>query len=224
MKKPISFKQFLALPEEIQEQLSTFENAYITEELTSTAHKKKMIELEKALKKKDWWWFMSDDSASYKKGKSEEDKIKALRDLIGDDGHSLYKQFAIKAGVINEGKKDMKPASEYEVFLQMKMREWEIKSLEELEKSLLKKFWNEVDAEWKGNPEVQVNMPAEKRSLFPDMDKVQRQGLGYGNDRKVGERSLTAGSFVDAGNLYPEHLIPKWQPPSKQRKRGWVDK
>ena len=43
-------------------------------------------------------------------------------------------------------------------------------------------------------------------------------------DRKVGEKSLTASSFCDAGNLYPEHLIQKWIPPSPQRKRGWADK
>lgn len=223
MKKPISFKQFLALPEEIQEQLSTFENAYITEELTSTAHKKKMIELEKALKKKDWWWFMSDSGPDYKKGKSEEDKIKAMRDVLGDDGHALYKQFAIKAGVMNEAKKDLAPVGEYEAFLQMKMREWEIKSLDELEKSLLKKFWAEVDGEWKGNDEVEVNLPEKKSSIFPEMDKVVRNGLGYGDgDRAVGEKSKHG--FVDAGNLYPEHLVPKWIPPSPQRKRGWADK
>ena len=57
------------------------------------------------------------------------------------------------------------------------------------------------------------------------MDKVVRKGLGYGDgDRKVGEKSLTAGSFCDAGNLYPEHLVPKWTAPSPQRKRGWADK
>ena len=239
MNKPISFSKFLSLSEEAQEVLQNKEdystwniwteenlrttNVNIKEDLSANAHKKKMGDLEKALKQKDWWWFMSDDGREYKKGKSEEDKIKAMRDVLGDEGKSLYRKYAIKAGVINEGKKDMKPVSEYEVFLQMKMREWEISSLDALETQLLKKFWAEVDAEWKGNPEVKVNLPEEKRGLFPDMDVVQRQGtLGYGDDRKVGEKSLTAGSFCDAGNLYENHT--PWQPPSPQRKRGWADK
>jgi len=240
MRQPISFAAYLKLPEDEVKALQTPQdysgwniwteenlrttNVNIKEDLSANAHKKKMGDLEKALKQKDWWWFMSDSGPDYKKGKSEEDKIKAMRDVLGDEGKSLYRKYAIKAGVINEGKKDMKPVSEYEVFLQMKMREWEIKSLEELEAQLLKKFWQEVDAEWKGNPEVKVNLPEEKRGLFPDMDVVQRQGtLGYGDDRKVGEKSLTAGSFCDAGNLYPEHLVPKWTAPSPQRKRGWFE-
>ena len=236
MNKPISFSKFLSLSEEAQEVLQNKEdystwniwteenlrttNVNIKEDLSANAHKKKMGDLEKALKQKDWWWFMSDDGREYKKGKSEEDKIKAMRDVLGDEGKSLYRKYAIKAGVINEGKKDMKPVSEYEVFLQMKMREWEISSLDELETQLLKKFWAEVDAEWKGNTEVQVNLP---ESIFPEMNVVQRQGtLGYGDDRQVGKKSLTASSFCDVGNLYENH--PKWEAPSPQRKRGWQDK
>jgi hypothetical protein len=228
MKQLISFSKFLALPEEIQEQLSTFDNAYITEELSTTAHKKKMLELEKKLKAFDFWYSMGDRRA-WEKGMKANAEIKKMMDELGDDAKELYKMYAKKSNVAlreeKKKKKDLKPASEYEVFLQMKMREWEIKSLEELEAQLLKKFWAEVDKEWKGNPDVEVNIPEEKRGLFPEMDKVQRQGsLGYGDDRKVGEKSLTAGSFVDTGNLYPEHLTPKWQPPSPQRKRGWQDK
>ena len=32
-------------------------------------------------------------------------------------------------------------------------------------------------------------------------------------------RSETAQSFCDPGNLYPEHLTPKFIPPSKERQR-----
>ena len=100
------------------------------------------------------------------------------------------------------------------------MKEWKINSLDELEGEAKKRFDAECERDWKGNPEVQVNLP---ESIFPDMNKVQRQGtLGYGDDRKVGEKSLTAGSFCDAGNLY-ENQTP-WQAPSPQRKRGWADK
>ena len=219
MKPLISFTEFIRLPKSVQESMGTFDNEYLQEELSPTAHKKKMVELERALKQKDWYWYMSDSGPDYKKGKSEEDKIKAMRDALGDDGNSLYKQYAVKSGVVNEGKKDMKPASEYEVFLQMKMREWEIKSLDELEKSLLRKFWNEVDAEWKGNTEVQVNMPEQNTSLFPEMSGVKGRtgGLDYA-DRKTGEKSLTASSFCDAGNLY-QNQTP-WQPPSKERMKN----
>jgi hypothetical protein len=51
------------------------------------------------------------------------------------------------------------------------------------------------------------------------MDNVSRKGsLDYAI-REVGQKSLTAHSFVDTGNLYPEHLVPKWTPPSEHRKR-----
>ena len=54
--------------------------------------------------------------------------------------------------------------------------------------------------------------------MFPEMNKVVRNGLGYGDgDRAVGEKSKHG--FVDAGNLYPEHLTPKFIPPSKERQR-----
>jgi hypothetical protein len=226
MRQLISFSKFLALPKEIQEQLSTYENENITEELSPTAKKKMMIDFERKLKGFDFWYSMGDRRA-WEKGMKANAEIKKMMDELGDDAKELYRIYAKKSNVaLREEKikkKDLKPASEYEVFLQMKMREWEIKSLEELEAQLLKKFWQEVDAEWKGNPEVKVNLPEEKRGLFPDMDVVQRQGtLGYGDDRKVGEKSLTAGSFCDAGNLYENHT--PWQPPSPQRKRGWADK
>ena len=223
MRPPIGFAEFLKLPEDVQEQLSTFENAYITEELSPTAKKKMMIDFERKLKGFDFWYSMGDMRA-WKKGVKDNAEIKKMMDELGDDAKELYKMYAKKSNVTlreeKKKKKDLMPASEYEVFLQMKMREWEIKSLDELEAQLLKKFWHEVDKEWKGNPEVQVNMPEEKRGLFPDIDKVQRQGsLGYGDDRRVGEKSLTAGSFIEPGELYPDHLTPHWQPPSENRKR-----
>lgn len=250
MNKPISFSKFLALPEVVQEVLQTYDYTYAREDFNKHFQGKdkerriaqKMKELTALLKSFDFWFNMiSGDLRAWKKQNEIQIKIKKLVDLLGKDGEDLYWEYATKAGVerrkfemnnilggnpITENKKDMKPVSEYEVFLQMKMREWEISSLDDLETSLLKKFWNEVDSQWKGgNPEVQVNMPEEKRGLFPEMDKVQRQGsIGYGDDRKIGEKSLSAGSFCDAGNLYPEHTHPNWQPPSKQRKRGWLDK
>ena len=99
------------------------------------------------------------------------------------------------------------------------MKAWNVKSLDELEGDAKKRFDAECERDWKGNPEVKVNLPEEKRGLFPEMAQVQRQGtLGYGDDRKVGEKSLTAGSFCDAGNLYENHT--QWQPPSKERKRN----
>ena len=54
MKKLISFSKFLALPKEIQEQLSALPNEYLQEELSPSIHKKKMVELAKRLKDFDF--------------------------------------------------------------------------------------------------------------------------------------------------------------------------
>ena len=217
MRPPISFREFLKLPEEVKESMATFDNAYLQEDLSSVAHKKAMMDLEKKLKAHDWYYSYGDHKA-WKKGRKKEEEIRALVDLLGDDGMSLYKQYGKKAGVMEEAKKDRKPTP-YEAHLQAKMREWDLKSLDDLEDEVLQRFWKEVDDTWKGKPDVKVNQP-ESKSVFPEMANVVRQGtLGYGDDRRVGEKSITADSFCDPGNLYPEHLCPKFIPPSEHRKR-----
>ena len=219
-----SFREFLQLDEETKIALGSRQ---INEELNKKIKDKKMVELERLLKNHDWYFSFGDHKA-WKKGQKSSEDIRKLVDLIGDDGMSLYKQYGKKAGVMEgkEQKKDKKEPrpSEYEAFLQMKMREWEIKSLEELEAEALKRFWQAVDSEWKGNPDVKVNQP-ESKSLFPEMNQVVRRGtLGYGDDRRVGEKSLTAHTFGDSGNLYPQHLVPKFIPPSEERKRRFNNK
>ena len=94
----ISFKEFCGLTKEEQNYLGS----NLNEDLSGNLKKKKMGELDKLLRVHDWWGFMSDDSRSYKKWKAEEEKIKTLRDLIGDDAESLYKQYAKKAGVMEK--------------------------------------------------------------------------------------------------------------------------
>ena len=221
-----SFREFLELDELTQIALGKTE---VNEELNQKLKDKKMVELEKALKSHDWWYSFSDDQRSWKKGKKESEDIRKLVDLIGDDGMSLYKQYGKKAGVsFREGVENRKKAftqpNEYEAFLQMKMKEWGIESLDQLQPEPLKRFWKEVDNTWKGNDEIETNIP-EQKSIFREMDSVVRQGtLGYGDDRKVGEKSLTAGSFGDSGNLYPQHLVPKFIPPSEERKRRFNNK
>ena len=219
MKPLISFTEFIRLPKDVQESMSRFENEGLNEELSSKSKERNMKSLEKLLKSHDWYYSYGDQKA-WKKGKKENEDIRRLVDLIGDDGMELYKMYGRKAGVMEgkENKKERKP-SEYEVFVGMKMKEWEIKSLEELEAEVLKRFWKEVDRDWKGNDEVEVNLP-EKRSMFPEMNAVTRKGtLGYGDDRRVGEKSITANTFGGNGDLYPEHLVPKFIPPSEERKR-----
>jgi|TARA_Y100000294_G_scaffold44953_1_gene41536 hypothetical protein len=103
----ISFKEFCGLTKEEQNYLG----ANLNEDLSGHLKKKKMGELDKLLRVHDWWGFMSDDSRSYKKWKAEEEKIKALRDLVGDDAESLYKQYAKKAGVLEKKNIDI-PTSE----------------------------------------------------------------------------------------------------------------
>lgn len=227
MKSLISFSEFIRLPESVQESMGRFENASLNEDLSSSVKKKKMKDLERKLKTFDWWYSMSGDMRAWKKGQKEQDIIRSMVDELGDDGMELYRMYGKKAGVtfregVGDRKKSITQPNEYEEFIQAKMKEWGIEDLDQLQPEPLKRFWKEVDSEWKGNDEVEVNIP-ENKSMFPEMDKVTRQGtLGYGEERPVGGKSKHG--FVDAGNLYPEHLVPKWIPPSPQRKRGWQDK
>ena len=241
------------------------------------------------MKNHDWYYSFGDNNA-WKKGKKENEVIRSMVDELGDDGIELYRMYGKKNGVIegltNEARKDPRP-SHYEKFLYKKMKEWKIRSLDELEGEAKKRFDKELeDYEGDGEDEVTVNLPEqnvsegisnklkqlskllknwdytdqfsddhsvlrkaekyedeikklrdglgdegrkmyfsflkskgilpsghleskeeiENRSMFPEMDQVTRKGLGYGEE------------------LYPEHLVPKWIPPSPQRTRGWTNK
>ena len=189
----------------------------VEEDLSNKQIKTKLKELEKKLKAFDYLFFYSDDSRSYKRGKQQEDEIKKLIDEIGPEGKKRYLKFLKDKG-LREAKKDRKP-TEYEVHLQAKMKQWDLKSLDDLEAEVLERFWAEVDSTFKGKTDVKFH-ETNKRSLFPEMDSVVRKGLGYGDgDRPTGQKSLTAGSFCDAGNLYPEDKYPKFIAPSKERMR-----
>ena len=88
-------KKFLELDKETQRQIGI-----LTEEMSVSMKKKKMIELETLLKSHDWFYFYSDDSRSYRKGDEEHSKIKRLVDFIGKDGKKLYKSYGKKRGVM----------------------------------------------------------------------------------------------------------------------------
>jgi hypothetical protein len=90
-----TFKKFLELDKETQRQIGT-----LTEEMSVSMKKKKMIELETLLKSFDWFYFYSDDSRSYRKGDEEQSKIRRLVDFIGKDGMKLYKSYGKKRGVM----------------------------------------------------------------------------------------------------------------------------
>ena len=96
----ISFKQFLNLDKEEQVRLGTF-----NEDLSGQVKTQKLKELQNLLKNKDWYAHYSDDQRVWKQSQKEDEKIRVLRDLIGDDGHELFKQYAKKAGVFESLKK-----------------------------------------------------------------------------------------------------------------------
>jgi len=99
MRQPISFAEFLKLPEDVQESMGRLENENLTEELSPTAQKKLMISLERKLKDFDFWYVMGDNSA-WKKGKKAEEEIYKIMDELGtDDAKSLYKMYAKKSGM-----------------------------------------------------------------------------------------------------------------------------
>ncbi len=90
-----TFKKFLELDKETQRQIGN-----LTEEMSVSMKKKKMIELETLLKSHDWFYFYSDDSRSYRKGDEEHSKIRRLVDFIGRDGMKLFKSYGKKRGVM----------------------------------------------------------------------------------------------------------------------------
>jgi hypothetical protein len=211
-----SFREFLQLDEETKTRLGTLE---LNEDLSGNQKEKKLKDLEKKLKSHDYYYSYSDDSRSYKQGRKEEDEIRQLVDLIGDDGMSLYKQFLKSKGLIeNNTTPRLNP---YEKFIQKKMDKWGIKTLDGLEPEPYKRFWNEIDDEWekknKKNSDVKFNLP-EQKSIFPEQNASQRNmQLGYGEQRPVDGRSKHG--FVDAGDLY--YNQPRYVPPSKERKKRY---
>ena len=189
--------------------------------------KKYMKELEKLCKKHNWHWMYEKDDSKFKHGQFAEQKIRELvieiKELGSIEGFNLYQKYAAKNGIkINYFKEvNEKDIYDYERYFHSKLKKWGIKSVEELTPENRKKFDAELDSDWDGGEEIKVNMPEDKCALtIPEMNSVVRNGtLGYGDDRRVGEKSLTAGTFGDYGNLYPEHITPKFIPPSEQRKR-----
>ena len=108
MRRLISFKEFLKNGEPDMF-FSGTENA-VKEDVSGSAKKKKLQELEKLLKSHDWYFSYSDDGRAYRKGRDEQDKIRKLVDLIGKDGMLLHNQYAKKAGVM-EGYQERKKVS-----------------------------------------------------------------------------------------------------------------
>ena len=211
-----TFREFLQLDEETKTSLGTIQ---VKEDLSNNQKEKKMKTLEQKLKTFDWWYSMSDDMRSYKKGQKEQDVIRSLVDELGDDGMSLYRQYGKKNGVTFRESVEKKETGidEYEKFVLSQMKKYGIKSLKDLDKETIKKFWNEIDRKWKGENEVEVNIP-EKKSMFPEQNvSTKNIQLGYGEERPVDGRSKHG--FVDTGNLY--YNQPQYIPPSKERKKRY---
>ena len=193
---------------------------------TKASIKKYMKELEKLCKKHNWHWMYEKDDSKFKHGQFMEQKIRELvieiKELGSIEGFDLYQKFAAKNGIKINYFKEVKETGiyDYERYYHSKLQKWRIKSVYQLCPEDKKKFDDEVDRDWNGGEKVKVNMPEDKYALqIPEMNSVVRQGsLDYAI-RQVGQKSLTAGSFCDSGNLYPEHLVQQWQPPTKERLR-----
>jgi hypothetical protein len=206
-----TFREFLQLDEETKTSLGTIQ---VNEDLSGNQKEKKMGELEKKLKSHDYYFHYSDDHRYYKKGQKEQDEIRKLVKEIGEDGLSLYKQYLKQKGLMENKETGI---DEYEKFVLSQMKKYGIKSLKDLDKETIKKFWNEIDRKWKGENEVEVNIP-EKKSMFPEQNvSTKNIQLGYGEERPVDGRSKHG--FVDTGNLY--YNQPQYIPPSKERKKRY---
>ena len=195
----------------------TEENLRTTnEDLSNKMKVAKLKELQKKLKNYDFTYVWSDDRNSRIRGEKQRDEILKLKGEIGDEGHKVWIKFLKDKGMM-EGKNGI-GIYDYERYYHSKMKKWGIKNVDELCPEDKKKFDDEVDKDWNGGEKVKVNMP-ECKSEFPEMQNVEGRGTLDYAIRQVGEKSLTAGSFCDAGNLYPEHLVQQWQPPTKERLR-----
>lgn len=196
-----SFREFITLPNDIQESLSTFQE----EELSPSIKKKKMLDFEKALKQKDWTYFVSDDGRDRKRGEVENEKIMKMKDELGSDGTTVYDIYYKKLmpKYFREARKDPRP-SHYEKHLEKKMRQFGITDLDQLEGEAKIRFHAELDSEY---------VP-ENKSMFPEQNAVDARGTLDYAVRQEGDKSITAHSFSD-GNLYPE---PKWTAPTNNRR------
>jgi hypothetical protein len=195
----------------------TEENLRTTnEDLSNKMKVEKLKELQKKLKNYDFAYFYSDDGRAYRKGKAQEDEIKKLKDEIGDEGHKVWIKFLKDKGMM-EGANGI-GIYDYERYYISKLKKWGIKDTAELCPEDKKKFDTEVDKDWNGGNKVKTNMP-EQKGLFPEQNSVEGRGTLDYAIRQVGEKSLTASTFGDSGNLYPEHLVQKFIPPSKERLR-----
>jgi len=91
----ISFKEFCGLSKEEQKHLGS----NLNEDLSGNLKKKKMVELEKLLKKHDFLYdYMDGDYREWKRQHEMAQDIRKLRELIGADAEQLYKQYAKKGG------------------------------------------------------------------------------------------------------------------------------
>lgn len=76
---------------------------------------------------------------------------------------------------------------------------------------------NYTEAKGKENEFNHQAKKREKKSMFEDMNVNEKDiSLGYSN-RQVGEKSITASSFCDGGNL--SENLPSWTAPSESTKR-----
>ena len=154
----LSFREFLKLDEGTKTRLGTLQ---VNEDLSGNQKDVKLKDLGKKLKSHDFYFTYSDERRSYQTGKKEQEEIRKLVDLIGDDGMSLYKQYLKQKGLIEDNTTPR--LNPYEKFVQQKMDKWKIKSLDQLKPEPYKRFWNEIDDEWgskdENDNEVEVNLP-----------------------------------------------------------------
>ena len=239
MRQLMSFKKFLdaGAPNIFFE---SFEEE-VTEELSGNIKTKKLIELSKKLKEWDYTYIYSDERNAYKKGVAQEKEIISLYKEIGAEGLKMYRDF-LKSKGMKENNLTTPRLNPWEKFLYKKLKEWGLQSpedLDALEPEPRKRFNDELDKAWASSKDnkkdVVVNESVKKsnppRTLseairqvtdgsgFSEMQNVEGRGTLDYAVRQVGDKSLTASSFGDSGNLYPEHLVSKFIPPSKDRMR-----
>ncbi len=148
MRQLMSFKKFLdaGAPNIFYE---SFEEE-VTEDLTSKIKTNKLKELEKKLKDWDYLYRYSDERNAYKKGVAQEQEILKLYKEIGAKGLKMYRNF-LKSKKMMESDLTTPRLNAWEKFLFKKLKEWGLKSpddLDGLEPEPRKRFKDELDKEW----------------------------------------------------------------------------
>ena len=168
-----------------------------------------------------------------------EKKIRVLVDFIGQDGTHLFYQYARIAGLFDKVKKDCAIVHQCDEDLSGSQKKIKMKELGRLLKSFdvyyhysddsraykrgkeqqdtIEKLANEIGADGLKYYRKFLRQNESKKSLFPEMDSVQRKGIGLSENVKITGQPF---SNVDLYDRADKFYAPS-ETMMKRTKRGY---